>query len=204
MFTLDQEAAKSVGQSNRINESGIYAGVITRFEYSESQSSQAKFVNIDFKTNDGREANYMSLCYQKGDGGRAFGYNTIMAIMACTGVNQTSMVNHNGKNICPELTNKPIAFALQAEGDWFQDKETGDWKPTTNMHIAMPFDVQTRKTAKETLENSEAKTVNVFKPTDKPGKPKPMPTQAQQGGYNDSMPSYDIPPANFDDEDFPF
>lgn len=198
MFTLDKEAAMNVGASNRIAESGIYAGTITRFEYSESQSSQAKFVNIDFKSNDGREANYMSLCYQKVDGTRSFGFNTIMAIMACTGVSQTSMVNHGGKNICPELTNKGIAFALQAEGDWYQDKNTGKWKPTTNMHIAMPFDVQTKKTAKETIEGTEAKVVSAMKVVDKPSKPQPMATQAQ-GGYDNSMPSYDVPPTDYED-----
>lgn len=190
MFSLDQNAAVQVnGGGNRISESGIYKGKITRAEWSSSQSSQAAFINIDFKSDDGMEANYMSICYQKGDGQQAFGYKTLMAIMAVCGVQNITQASHNGKTICPELTDKAIALALQAESDWYQDKNTNEWKPTTNMHIYVPFERATGKTAKEKLQNLEAKTHLTLKVNDKKPKPQPMPTQYEhqqsQAQYSD-------------------
>ena len=204
MFQLDTNAAKSViGGGNRINESGIYDGVITRAEWTKSPSSSAEFLNIDFKSDDGREANYMSICYKKGDGSNSFGWNTLNALMACAKLRGVTSVNHGGKDICPELTNAQITIALQAEGDWFQDKETGEWKPTTNMHIYVPFTKDTKQTAKELLDGISGDTYGKLTITDRKGKDKPV-----SGGYSEpqnsmpqnSAPQYNEPPMDFDDE----
>lgn len=179
MFTLDNQAAMDLNQSNRLNESGIYFGTITRAEYTDSPNG-AGFLNIDFKTDDGKEANYMSLCHRKNDGSRAFGFNIIMAIMACMGVQKTSEVNHNNKRICPELTGKRVGLALQAEADWYWCKKDYKMKQTTNMNIFMPFDPQSKQTAKEKIQQTPAELINKLTVEDKPAKPEPMPTQAQQ------------------------
>ncbi len=179
MFTLDNNAAMDLNQSNRINETGIYFGAITRAEYTDSPNG-AGFLNIDFKTDDGKESNYMSLCYRKNDGGKAFGYNMIMAIMACMNVQKTSEVSHEGKRVCPELVGKRIGFAMQAEADFYWCKKDFKFKPTTNMHIFMPFDAQTKQTAKEKIQNAAPELIGKLKLEDKPAKPEPIPTQAQQ------------------------
>lgn len=184
MFTLDTKAASNVnGGGNRINESGIYKGKITRAEWNTSNSSQAGFLSIDFKSDDGKEAKFMSICYQKGDGTRAFGYDTMMAIMAVTQNRNITSANLNGKNVCPELKDKPITLALQAEGDWYQDEQTGEYKPTTNMVIYVPFNYQTGQTAKELLAGINASVINNLVVNDRKGKDKP-----QQGYANQSQP----------------
>jgi hypothetical protein len=200
MFHLDAEAAKSVnGSGSRINESGVYDGFITRAEWTDSPSSQAKFLNIDFKCHDGREASYMSICYQKGDGSKSFGYNTMMAIMACMKIRGVTSSNVAGKNVCPEMTGSAITLALQAEGDWYQDKNTGEWKPTTNMHIYVPFSSETKQTAKEILDNLSGETYGKISINDKKPKPKPQDQYNQQQAHQQAQPQYNEPPMDFDD-----
>ena len=193
MFQLDQAAASSVnGGGNRINESGIYDGVITRAEWSQSQSSQAAFLNLDFKSDDGKEANYMSICFQKGNGERAFGYNTMMAIMACCKLRNITQAQMGDKLVCPELTNARVTLGLQAEADWFQDKVTNEWKPTTNMQVFIPFNSETKQTAKEFLEGASSSVYGKISISDR--KPKPKPEMQSQ-------PQYDEPPMG--NEGFP-
>lgn len=210
MFQLDTEAASKVnGGGNRINESGIYKGKITRAEWSASNSSQAAFLNIDFKSDCGKEAKFMSICYQKGDGSKAFGYDTMMAIIATTKNRQVTSADYNGKKVCPELIDKPIALALQAEQDWYFDDQSGDYKPTTNMLIYVPFVYDTGHTAKELLSKLEPQTITRLVVNDR--KPKDKPVQQSQGGFAPNQQSAPQggasnpmePPIDFDD-DIPF
>lgn len=212
MFQLDTNAAKSVtGAGNYINESGLYDGVITRAEWSDSPSSQAKFLNLDFKSDEGQEANYMSICYQKGDGTKSFGYNTMMAIMACCKVRSVTSQNVNGKNVCPELTGAHVTLGLQAEADWYQDKDTSEYKPTTNMHIYLPFTKDTKQTAKELLDNLSGDTYGRVLIKDKKAKDKPSAgaSSQQQSGWGQPQQQqapqqqYNGAPMDFDD-DIPF
>lgn len=190
MFNLDVEAAKTSDSiSNRINESAIYTGVITRAEWSKGiGESQAEFFNIDFKDDEGKEANYMSICFKKRDGTNSFGYNIMNKIMACTGQRSLNKAQMGEKLMCPELTNARIKFALQAEHDWYQDKVTGEWKPTVNMIISIPFKADTGQSAKEVLEQSQAVAITTTVVNDRKPKEKPVdnlaPQQAQQSWGN--------------------
>lgn len=194
MFNLDVEAAKTSDSiSNRINESAIYTGTITRAEWSKGiGESQSEFFNIDFKDDEGKEANYMSICFKKRDGTNSFGYNIMNKIMACTGQRSLNKVQMGEKITCPELTNARIKFALQAEHDWYQDKQTGEWKPTVNMSVSIPFKADTGQTAKEVLEQSQAVAINTTVVNDRKPKDKPADNLApQQSGAPQMAPAYD-------------
>lgn len=204
MFQLDTNAASSVnGGGNRISESGIYSGEITKAEWSNSNSSQAEFLNIDFKSDDGREARFMSICYKKGNGEQSFGYNTMMALIACTKNRSVSAQDYNGKSVAPELMGKKVKLALQAEPDWFLDSDTGEYKPTTNMHIYVPFEYESGKSAKELLNKQDAQLINTLVVNDKKAKEKPVANQGQQqGGFTPQQQggtAYSEPPIDFDD-----
>ena len=193
MFNLDVEAAKTAeSNGNRINESGIYTGTITRAEWSKSQTSQAEFFNVDFKGDDGKEASYMSICFKKGDGTNSFGYNIMNKIMACTGQRSLNKVPMGEKITCPELTNARVSFALQAEHDWYQDKNTGEWKPTVNMVISTPFKADTGQSAKEVLEQLPAEAIKTTVVNDRKPKEKPVDNLAPQQSVAPQMaPAYD-------------
>jgi hypothetical protein len=216
MFNLDVAAASTSDSiSNRINASGIYTGVITRAEWSKSQTSQAEFFNIDFKDDEGKEANYMSICFKKGDGTNSFGYNIMNKIMACTGQRSLNKVVVGDKTTCPELTNARIKFALQAEQDWYKDKTTGEYKPTTNMIISIPFSSQTGQSAKEVLESAPAVAITTTVVKDRKPKDKPMadmnapqsfgtpPPNHQPPQMAPAQAQYSAPTTDFDD-DIPF
>lgn len=216
MFNLDVEAAKTSDSiSNRINESAIYTGTITRAEWSKSQTSQAEFFNVDFKDDEGKEANYMSICFKKGDGTNSFGYNIMNKIMACTGQRSLNKVSIGDKVTCPELTNARVSFALQAEHDWYQDKQTQEWKPTVNMVISTPFKADTGQSAKEVLEQSPAVAITTTVVSDRKPKDKPVDNLVpQQSAAPQMTPAYDPngpqsygtkqEPSNDFDDDIPF
>ncbi len=181
MFNLDTTAVNASDTfSSRVDKSGIFSGVITRAEWSKSSTSQAEFFNIDFKTDEGLEANYMSICFKKSDGTNAFGYNILNKIMACCALRSITSVDVDGKKVCPELTNARIRFALQAENDWYEDKNTGEQKPTVNMHISIPFKADTGQTAKEVMSNEQATAIDCTVVYDKKPKDKPLQTLAPQ------------------------
>lgn len=212
MFNLDTNAAKTDdSQSNRINESGIYSGVITRAEWSKSKSSQAQFMNIDFKTDDGKESNYMNLIIKGKDGQNVFGYNILNKIMACCGLRHLSGVQMGEKMVCPELTNARIKFALQAEPDWFKDKDTGEQKPIINMIISVPFKHDSGQSAKEILEQLPATQITTLKVSDRKAKDKPVDVPVQSWGNAPAShapqmsPAYQHPAQVSDDfDDAPF
>jgi len=176
MFNLDVEAANAEDSMNtRIDKSGIYTGTITRAEWSKSQTSQAECFDLDFVNDEGLEAKYMRIWFKKKDGTNSFGYNVMNRIMACCSLRTLNKVQMGDKVTCPELTNARITFALQAEADWYEDKNTGEQKPTINMIISAPFKADTGQSAKEILATpplpaTQIKTlvVNDRKPKDKP------------------------------------
>jgi hypothetical protein len=136
-------------------------------------------------------------------------------IMACTGQRSLNKVPMGEKVTCPELTNVRIKFALQAQHDWYQDKQTGEWKPKVDMVISTPFKADTGQSAKEVLEQSQAVAINTTVVNDRKPKDKPVdnlaPQQSQQswGNAPANHPAPNMAPApqqgaqDFDD-DIPF
>lgn len=213
MFTLDTEAAKTEDTlGSRIDKSGVYPGTITRAEWSKSATSQAEFFNIDFKDDEGKDAKYMNLIIKNKLGEKAFGYNILNRIMACCALRQLTSVPVGDKMQCPELTNMRVQFALQAEADWFKDKVTGEYKPTTNMIISVPFSAQSGQSAKEVLEQLPATAITTIVVSDRKPKDKPVDAgQQQYSGAPQMAPAYTPAPqqgggnaADFETDDIPF
>jgi len=175
MFNLDVEAANAEDSMNtRIDKSGIYTGTITRAEWSKSQSSLAECFDLDFVNDEGLESKYMRIWFTKKDGTNSFGYNVMNRIMACCSLRTLNKVQMGEKLTCPELTNARITFALQAEADWYEDKNTGEQKPTINMIISTPFKADTGQSAKEVLAQLPADQIKTFVVNDRKPKDKPM------------------------------
>lgn len=215
-FTLDTEAANSADtMSTRINASGIYTGTITRAEWSKGTGeSKAEFLNIDFKDDEGQEANYMSICFKKRDGSNNFGYNIINKIMACCSLRSLNKAQLGDKLMCPELTNARVKFALQAEADWFKDKTTGEQKPTVNMSISIPFKADSGQSAKEVLSQAPAVSITTTVVKDRKPKDKPVDAGRQSWGNTPQQAAPQMapaapaaqyaPPSNDFDDDIPF
>ena len=112
-FTYNQEEAATVGAGQYVTKSGGYdvKVVSAKITKSQTQGSQAEFLEFDLETREGQKANYVSICYKKGDGTQLdFGNKLIMAIMGCAGI-QTLTADANG--VCAGLIGKSFKAILQ-------------------------------------------------------------------------------------------
>lgn len=113
VFTYNQEQAKTVGAGEWITKSGGYDLSVVRAQFtaSQTQGSQAKFLEMDVVSREGQKCNYISVCYVKGDGAPLqFGEALIQAIMGCAKIGAMTM-DQNGN--CPELIGKNFKAVLQ-------------------------------------------------------------------------------------------
>lgn len=155
-YTLDPELAKKAGQSLRISETGLYIGTITN-AFACKSTQGTKGVELMFKADDGRTADYLQIWTRKQDGTSLMGEQVLHAIMTCT--EQKSLTLQKGRiergnktfdaEIFPELRGKRIAFLLQKEPYRKSDGTTGD-----SMLIYLPLEADTKRTAKEKLERA--------------------------------------------------
>lgn len=153
-YTLDPEMAKKAGQSLRINETGLYTGKITS-AFACKSSAGTKGVEIMFKSDDGRTADYLQIWTRKQDGTSLLGEQVLHAIMTVTEQRNLTLkggtVTRNNEtktvDLFPELCDKRIAFVLQREPYEKSDGSHGD-----SMLIFMPLEADTKRTAKEKLE----------------------------------------------------
>jgi len=214
VFTYNQEQATQVGAGQYISKSGGYGFKITRavFTNSASQQSQARFLEMDFVTQDGQKCNYVSICFVKGDGTQLdFGNNMIQAIMGCAGaVNLTQ----DQKGNCPELLNKGLKAVVQRV-DYTKNNGDDGYK----FELKLPANFTTGQTIKEKVSGSSAKAFQAYADSieDKDER-KPKQTGAQQQSWGNapaqqSAPAYqksqqapaqyNDPSMDFDD-DIPF
>jgi hypothetical protein len=113
LFTYNQEQAATVGAGQYVTKSGGFDVKIVRAiaTKSQTQGSQAQFLEMDFETREGQKCNYVSICFVKGDGTQLdFGNKLIQAIMGCTGV-QHLTIDQQGN--ATELLNKSFKAILQ-------------------------------------------------------------------------------------------
>lgn len=166
-YALDADSARSHGAGASINETGAYVGKITKaMEVTSSNGNPG--IEIDFETEDGRAARYMTIWMNGSDGRPNRRSKALLdAIMAALGIRgctrqQTQMEVYDkdagGKTtktvtVLPELMTNPIGFVLQKELSTYNGKER------YKMLMHMPFDANTRQTAKEKLDQTPAQDV---------------------------------------------
>lgn len=113
LFTYNQEQAATVGAGQYVTKSGGFDVKVVRAitTKSQTQGSQAQFLEMDLETREGQKCNYVSICFVKGDGTQLeFGNKLIQAIMGCAGI-QYLTADQNGN--CNELLQKNFKAILQ-------------------------------------------------------------------------------------------
>lgn len=198
-YTLNPEAAKKAGASNRITETGAYVGAITVAWEIESTKG-TKGVEMMFKTDEGLTADYLQVWTKNADGKELSGNNMIHAIMACTELRNLTLKpgeikrGEESKKVqtLAELTGKRIGLMLEKEPYTKNDGGQG-----FRMVIVCPFEADTKRTAKEKLERldkAEAYPKLVARLKDRPmQKPQGAPAQSHAPATTDNGPDDDIP-----------
>ena len=200
-MSYDEEiAAQAEPQKSYIKESGIYDGKIVKCIVKEAQHSDAWAVEFSFISNEGEEANYLSL-WQANKKGEQFytdkngnprplpGLSITQSIMGLLGIKQLHPVQGKESIGFKEFTNKEIAFGLQKVIYTKTDNTEG-----SKFNIVRAFKPVTHKTLTEFRAGKEADACK-FKIEDKDERD----SQPQQGSYQQTQPVDGV-----DDLDLPF
>lgn len=146
-YTLNAEAAKQADNKfSRIDASGKYLGVFTRAEKVTSKSG-AKGVDLSFKSDDGEQADYLSLWTHNKEGKELSGFKTLMALMTCLKIKtlestRGEVEKYNGVSqqrekvsvdLFQTMMNVPIGLLIQIE----EQEYNGNIQRRTNIYA--PF-----------------------------------------------------------------
>lgn len=213
MYTLDTAAAKQADQTGKfIKETGKYKGRFTKAE-SLVAASGTKGIAFTFESDDKQTVNF-SLYTVKSNGEKLFGYQTLMAVMACMKlrnvadpvIGTTTKYDFDTKQdvqyqapLLLDLMNKPVGVVLQScEYEKQKDRvPTGEygWK----IEIQGTFEAATELTASEILAGKtkpETLAAMIAHLADRPLKNKGARPQGARAQFST--------PDNFDDSDVPF
>lgn len=206
-YTLNMEAAKAAGTSQRITETGRYVGRFTRAQSVVSRQKSSEGIEFTFEADDGRAADYLTVWTHDVDGKELAGFKMLNALMTCMKLREIkatkSKVERDGKSeeafVYPALLQK-IGLLLQRET---YEKTTGG--EGFKFNIVLPFAHDTGLTALEILERKTtpeqadkiAATLADRAPRRKPG------AGGSGRGNGDPGPSYDGG-AGIPDDDVPF
>lgn len=220
LFTYNQEQAAQVGASQYVSKSGGYDVKVTRAiaTKSQTQGSQAQFLELDLETREGQKCNYVKICFMKADGSQLdFGNQLIQSVMGCAGV-QYLTVDQNGN--CNELLNKQFKAVLQRV-DFSKSDGTDGYKFDLKLPALMTGQtIQEQLASKQaqafasyagTIEDKDERKTNSQATSQQPPKMAPAYNQqpAQTQSYGTPPPGYDQQPQqgsdqqeNFDDIPF--
>lgn len=195
LFTYDESAAASAGQSNFIKESGAYVITIDEAKVVTSPNG-AKFIEFSGEAPDGHQIQYLSVCINKKDGtSNTYGVNMVQAIMGCASVGSISeKMLSASQTIVPEFSGKRVGLLLQKI---LRTKQDGS--DTYNFEIRIPFYADTRQTIKEKIDGQPAKTVDIMLST-----LKDKDERRQNPNYSGNPGSNDLPPASAYEDSIPF
>ncbi len=158
-FEYDPAAAgKADDWANRINESALYIGKLTRADATVSSSKGTKGINFEFTLPNGAQTTF-SVWHEKEDGSRIdMGYNKVQALMTILGLR--SLKTAEGKvsvwdmdekkrvevdgEVYPDLIDKDIGVALEKELT-----TGGSGQDSYRMNLASFFRAKDKFTASE-------------------------------------------------------
>lgn len=154
-YTADPTAARQANANNYIDQSGKYIGVFTLAEAVTSKKG-TEGIEFSFKSDEGQQANYLTLWTYNERGEALYGFKVLSAIMTVMGVSelqpkQAIIKDANGQSRqvigFPALHNKPVGLVLQKV---LYTKNDG--KDGYKFNIFAPFNAATELTAKEMLD----------------------------------------------------
>lgn len=178
-FLRNDDDAKRVVNTNLITKTGAYEGTIVQAALRESQNG-ATGIDIAFKSRDGQMA-HITMWILNRDGGRTYMHGIFDAIMVVLGLESTTakkayVYTRKGEKAMgyriTDIENKPIGLVIQREQRFYIDQQDGVEKETWQLNIRTPYDIATRRVAKEILDDEEAKRLDALLAnlSDKPGK----------------------------------
>lgn len=156
-YTADPTAARQANANNYIDQSGKYLGVFTLAEAVTSKKG-TEGIEFSFKSDEGQQANYLTLWTYNERGEALYGFKVLSAIMTVMGVpelqpKQAMIKDANGQSRqvigFPALHNKPVGLVLQKV---LYTKNDG--KDGYKFNIFAPFNASTELTAKEMLDGA--------------------------------------------------
>lgn len=205
-YSLDPNKARegSGRTSSRITETGAYVGVITVAK-AVTAGTGAKGIELAFKSNDGLDANYLTLYTHNKDGNPIFGEKQLYALMTCLKVKTITAVERviteydfdmkkdvqKPATVYLELMNKPIGLVLQAE-----EYENSNHEVKEKMSYFTAFEASTKKLAVEILDQKSAEALDKILKNLKPKKLK----RANGAQSETTAPAE----ASFKDDDIPW
>lgn len=154
-YTVDPTAARQANENSYIDQSGKYVGTFALAEAVKSEKG-TEGIEFTFRTNNGQQANFLTLWTFNGQGEALYGFKLLSAILTVMGVKEISPKNGNIKKpdgqtqqtiAYPDLHSKPIGLVLQKE---FYIKRNGD--EGYKFNILAPFQASTELMAKELLD----------------------------------------------------
>lgn len=207
-YNLNQESAKQADNfGNYLDETGKYKGTFIVAE-AVTSTKGTEGIEFTFKSEDGREANYLTIWTHAKDGKELQGLKTLNAIMACMRLPKIEVAkmsiekydtNQRQKvqvvsDVFPALMKRPIGVLLQREAY----QKTGGKGIGHKLNIVAAFEPQTELMAseliaKKTVPEQLGKMVSRLAD-------KPLKASAAQA-TNDFYAEYDssMPPSDFDD-----
>lgn len=214
MYTLDAAAAKQADQTGKfIKETGKYKGRFTKAEALVAGSG-THGIAFTFESEDKQTVNF-SLYTIKKDGEKLYGYQTLMALMACMKLRKVSgpvtgtatKYDFDTKQdvqyqapLLLDLMNKPIGVLLQS-CEYAKEKDrvpTGEygWK----IEIQGAFEPSSELTASEILNGKTKPELLAHMVSHLADRPLKKKTGSKPAA---SSPGYSTPD-NFSDDDIPF
>jgi hypothetical protein len=155
-YDLNPEAAKQAEQG-RITETGKYKGFFTRAEAVVSKKN-TEGVEFAFKSEDGSDADFLTLWTHNADGKELFGLKVLNALMTCMRIKQIKPTQavvekwvDGGKQkvdatVFLDLTGKPVGVLLQKEHYTKNDGSIG-----SKLNLVGCYEAATEMTAGEIL-----------------------------------------------------
>lgn len=200
VFTYNQEEAAQIGGGSYLTKSGGYDFKVISAKFTNSQNSQARFLEMDLETREGLKCNYVSINFLNGQGqANEYGSKMINAIMGVTGIQQ---LNELQDGSCPNLIGANFKAVVQRV-DYTKNNNEDGYK----FEFKLPAHISTGKTVKEQLDGQPASSFEKYASTieDKDERTQQAQNhQAAQHGMNHQSPQYSSIPEEFDDSDIPF
>lgn len=170
-YGMNEEAAAEADNNFiRLSRTGGYTGQITMAKKVTSLKG-TEGIEMSFKSDEGAEASFLTLWTINNKGEQIYGFKQLSALMACMRLKdvrgqqaEIDVYDYDSKMdkkvsafVFPGLMNAPVGLVLQNE-EYLNN--SGQLK--NRMIIHSFFEASSRKTAKEVLNNSEAKTLDMI------------------------------------------
>ena len=154
-MTFDKEAAQKAGGSDYVMETGGYTGAIQAKAITAKSGSLG--IEFSMKTDEGLQANYIQIYFQKSDGERIkSGYGHLQSLMGLLQIGELAhpQSDQNGDCWINELCNKRVGLFLQKRMYTKNNGEDG-----YDFQLRAVFDPQTLQTYKEKSNGVDAQRV---------------------------------------------